>query len=104
MPKELQAQGQGNERKEVDPFLAAKAEAARRIAQTRGLISKGSKSRRLSVRMSEALMAAAKERTGISSDSELIEAALANLAVDDDFGQWLLAQRGRLPKDFKLEL
>jgi Arc/MetJ family transcription regulator len=57
----------------------------------------------VTARMGDRLLAAAKQRTGITSDSELVEIAVANLAVGDDFGEWLLAQRGRLPKDFKLD-
>ena len=54
--------------------------------------------------MDEALVVAAKARTGVESDSELLQLALATLAVGDDFGKWLLAQAGRLDPDFALEL
>jgi hypothetical protein len=86
-----------------DPFVASRAQAARQLARHRGLIRKGEKSRMVSARMSEALLAEARRRTGIASDSELLEAALAGLAVGGEFGEWLLAQRGRLPPDFQLE-
>jgi hypothetical protein len=43
------------------------------------------KTARISGRISPALIARAKARTGIASDSELIEFALASLALDDDF-------------------
>jgi hypothetical protein len=36
--------------------------------------------------MPSALVAQAKKKTGIQSDSKLIEAALANIAVADDYG------------------
>jgi hypothetical protein len=87
-----------------DPFVAARGNAARQLAQQRGLIRRGEKHRMVSARMSEALLAEAKRRTGITSDSELLEVALAGLAVGADFGEWLLAQRGRLPRDFRLAL
>jgi hypothetical protein len=87
-----------------DPFTVARGEATRRLARERGLICKGEKHRMVSARMSEALLAEAKRRTGITSDSELLEVALAGLAVGADFGEWLLAQRGRLPRDFQLAL
>jgi len=41
--------------------------------------------------------------TGITSDSELIEAALASLAVADDYAEWLIAQRGRIDPAVDLE-
>lgn len=87
-----------------DRFLVAKTKEVRRIAEAKGLIAKGGKNRMVSARMKDELLTAAKQRTGIASDSELLEVAVANLAVGDDFGEWLLAQRGRLRKDFKIDL
>jgi hypothetical protein len=49
------------------------------------------------------LVEQAKKKTGIQSDSKLIEAALANIAVADEYGDWLLAQRGTVSKDLDLE-
>lgn len=77
--------------------LAYKLERARE----RGLLD-GPRDRRLSVRVEDPLIAAAKAATGIASDSELVRAALTALAVPDSFGEWLLAQRGRLDEDFEL--
>ena len=48
--------------------------------------------------------AAAKARTGIASDTRLVELALATLAVGDHFGEWLVTQGGRLKADFDLDL
>ena len=53
--------------------------------------------------MPDALVAKAKARSGVQSDTELIEVALANLAVADEYAGWLLAQRGRISKDLDLE-
>lgn len=87
-----------------DPLIAARHAEVRRLARERGLIRRGGKNRIVSARMSEELLAAAKQRTGITSDSELLETAVASLVLGDDFGEWLLTQRGRLPKDFELGL
>jgi hypothetical protein len=54
-------------------------------------------------RMPKALVEKAKARTGIQSDTELIEVALANLAVADEFPNWLLAQKASISKDLDLE-
>ena len=54
-------------------------------------------------RMPSLLVEQAKRKTGIQSDSKLIEAALANLVVADEYGDWLLAQRGTVSKDLDLE-
>lgn len=53
--------------------------------------------------MPAALVARAKERTGIDSDTELIEMALANIAVADDHADWLLSRRGAIGGEVELE-
>lgn len=72
------------------------------IAGQQGLLSGG---RTLTVRgrMPSLLVEQAKRKTGIQSDSKLIEAALANIVVAYEYGDWLLAQRGTVSKDLDLE-
>jgi len=53
--------------------------------------------------MPEALVSRAKARTGIKSDTELLEVALANLAVADDYADWLLSRKGTVSRDVDLE-
>jgi hypothetical protein len=72
------------------------------IAEQQGLL-RGGKALTVRGRMPSALVAEAKKKTGIQSDSKLIEAALANIVVADDYGEWLLAQRGTVSKDLDLE-
>ena len=67
-------------------------------------VSKDKKSRRIGGRISPKLVALARRKTGIRSDSDLIEAGLLALATEDDFGRWLIAQGGRLDKDLDLGL
>lgn len=80
-----------------------KPEAVRRLAEAQHLLG-GRKKHLLSARLDEALVAAAKARTGIRSDTELAEYALATVALGDDFGEWLLSQAGRLHPTFELDL
>lgn len=54
-------------------------------------------------RMDERLVAEAKRRTGIASDTALIEAALAHLALTDDYPAKLARLRGSVPPDVDLE-
>ena len=54
------------------------------IAEESGLF-RGARTKVVRGRMPEALVTKAKARTGIRSDTELIEVALANLAVADDY-------------------
>jgi hypothetical protein len=72
------------------------------IAEQRGLLA-GSRTHMLRGRMPVGLVEQAKLKSGISSDSKLLEAALANLAVSDDYAQWLLAQRGTINPELDLE-
>lgn len=54
-------------------------------------------------RMDERLVAEAKRRTGITADTALIEAALAHLALADDYPAKLAKLRGSVPPDVDLE-
>ena len=63
------------------------------IAEKEGLLH-GERTQMVRGRMPEALVARAKKRTGIDSDTDLIEVALANIAVADDYADWLLSRRG----------
>ena len=72
------------------------------IAEERGLF-RGARTRVVRGRMPEALVSRAKARTGIKSDTELLEVALANLAVADDYADWLLSRKGTVSRDVDLE-
>ena len=72
------------------------------LAQNQGLLQ-GSRDTLVRGRMPRALVKKAKSRVGIESDTKLIELALANLAVADDYTDWLLSQRASIPQDFDLE-
>jgi hypothetical protein len=86
----------------AEPLAVARlAFAAESLARSGKL--RGARTKKLSVRVDPGLIEAARARTGIASDSDLITAALAVVAAPDDFGPWLVAQAGRLPKDFELD-
>jgi len=72
------------------------------IAEERGLF-RGARTKVVRGRMPEALVSKAKARTGIKSDTELLEVALANLAVADDYPEWLLSRKGTVSPDVDLE-
>jgi hypothetical protein len=71
------------------------------IAASRGLL-RGTRTKVVRGRMPGPLVEKAKSRTGISSDTKLLEVALANLAVGDDYADWLISRRGTIPKDIDL--
>ncbi len=72
------------------------------IAAEQGLL-RGGRTLTVRGRMPSLLVEQAKKKSGIQSDSKLIEAALANIAVGDDYADWLLAQRGTVSRDLDLE-
>lgn len=72
------------------------------IAEREGLLH-GERTQVVRGRMPEALVARAKKRTGINSDTDLIEVALANIAVADDYADWLLSRRGGVDREAELE-
>ena len=89
--------------KSIDPITSARVNFALSTLAASGKLE-GSRSERVSARVDAGLIKAARTKTGLKSDSELVNAALAVLAAPDDFGPWFAAQAGRLPKDFELEL
>ena len=72
------------------------------MAEREGLL-RGERTKVVRGRMPEALVAEAKKRTGIESDTDLIEVALANIAIADDYADWLLSRRGSVDSGVELE-
>jgi len=87
----------------ADPLTRTRLKFAIAELQRAGALT-GVRSRKLSTRVDPGLIDAARRRTGLSRDSDLINAALAVIAAGDDFGLWLVRQAGRLPEDFELAL
>lgn len=76
----------------VEPVMAA--------AERSGLLRE--KCGRIGGRVSPTLVAKAKARTGIKTDTDLIEFALANEALEDNVAEQFKASRGRVDADIKL--
>jgi hypothetical protein len=55
-------------------------------------------------RVPHQLLEEAKARTGIASTTDLLEYALAKVALEDDFGPKLLARKGSIASDLDLGL
>jgi hypothetical protein len=58
---------------------------------------------RIGARVRKTLVEAAKAQTGIASDTELLEYALATVALEDHFAETLIALEGSVPEDLDLE-
>jgi hypothetical protein len=69
-------------------------------AERSGLLEE--KSSRIAGRVSPALVEQAKKRTGIEADTDLIEFALANVALEDRFAETFKDARGKVDADLKL--
>lgn len=95
-PQRERAKRRGFSEPEAEPFHAVMLAAERQ-----GLLK--DKSGRISGRVSPALIAKAKKRTGIKGDSELIAYALAQLALEDDFAETMRRLRGTVDPDLKLD-
>jgi hypothetical protein len=80
-----------------NPRRASVLETAKREGLMTGTSS------RIAARIRKPLIEAAKARSGITSDTELLEYALACVAIEDDFGKKLIARTGSVPKDIDLE-
>ena len=72
------------------------------LVEQQGLLA-GSRTLTVRGRMPAQLVEKAKRKTGIQSDSRLLEAALASLVATDTYGEWLLAQAGTVDRDLDLE-
>jgi hypothetical protein len=81
----------------IDP---ARRKAVLSAAEKSGLL--GEKSARIGGRISPALLEQAKKQTGISTDTDLIEFALANVALEDEFSKAFDKVRGTVDPSLKL--
>lgn len=70
-------------------------------ARAVGLLG-AAKNTRLSGRVPSELINAAKKRAHVTSDTELLELALSQLALEDDFGARLVGRKGSVPTDIDL--
>jgi hypothetical protein len=78
----------------------ARFEAVMQAAEQSGLLSE--KSGRIGGRVSSALVKQAKRQTGIETDTELIEFALATVALEDNFAKAFKESRGKVDPELKL--
>jgi hypothetical protein len=78
----------------------ARFDAVMQAARQSGLL--GEKASRIGGRVSPALVEQAKRQTGIRTDTDLIEFALATIALDDQFAAAFKEARGTVDPELKL--
>jgi hypothetical protein len=83
-------------------LAARRNQATLESARAAGLLGTA-KNARVAGRVSAALVAAAKRSAGLSSDTDVIEIALAKLALEDEFGTRLVRNKGSVPRELELE-
>jgi hypothetical protein len=79
----------------------ARFDAVMRAAELSGLLL-GEKSSRIAGRVSPALVEQAKRQTGIETDTDLIEFALATVALVDNFAEAFKKSRGKVDPELRL--
>jgi hypothetical protein len=80
--------------------LSGRVHAVIEAAESAGLMQE--KTDRIGGRVSPRLIAEAKKRTGIQTDSDLIAFALANVALQDDFAEAFRKARGTVDAELDL--
>jgi hypothetical protein len=75
-------------------------EAIMQAAERSGLLRE--KSGRIGGRVSPALVRQAKRQTGIETDTDLIEFALATVALEDNFAETFKESRGKIDPELQL--
>jgi hypothetical protein len=82
------------------PVSKARFEAIMQAAERSGLLRE--KSGRIGGRVSPALVKQAKRQTGIETDTDLIEFALATVALEDNFAETFKESRGKIDPELHL--
>lgn len=104
MAAELKAdkpgRGGADRRSTAASTLSQRVKSTLSTAAATGLIQ-GKKGKQLSGRVHETLFEAAAAKSGLRG-SELIDYALAKVALEDDFAETLIALKGSIPKDVDL--
>jgi len=89
-------------KKSVKTIVSRKLSEIMAIADSEGLLQ-GERTQVVRGRMPKALVLRAKKQSGINSDTKLLEVALANLAVQDNYVDWLLSRSGTIDPEVDLE-
>ena len=83
-------------------LAAMRNRATLESARAAGLLG-AARNARVAGRVSAELIAAAKKSADVSSDTDVIEIALAKLALEDDFGAKLVRTKGSLERELELD-
>jgi hypothetical protein len=85
----------------MDDMIDARRRAVYAAAEQEGWLD-GERSA-IGARIPKRLIDAARKQAGVTSITEIVEYALAKMALEDDYGAKLLAREGSIPRDIDLE-
>ena len=100
-PKAAALAAREEKKKRIDDIKRKRVSSVVEAARLSGLI--GQKNGRIAGRVSPALVEEAKKQTGLESDTDLIEFALANVALKDDFPDAFRKLKGTVDPTLDLE-
>lgn len=102
LPKASGGQTKIGRESKAGQFMVSRArfEAVMQAAELSGLLHE--KSGRIGGRVSPALVKQAKRQTGIETDTDLIEFALATIALEDNFAETFKRSRGKIDPELDL--
>ena len=81
--------------------LRARGVAILKEAAAAGYLD-GQKTERIGGRVTRKLLTAAKAKSGLTSQTELLEYALSQVAMEDNYAATLLSMKGSIPDDVEL--
>ena len=84
----------------VAEFVVRRRQSVVTAAREAGLLD--GENGQIGARLPQHLVEEAKVRTGIDSTTDLLEYALAKVALEDDFGAKLVARKGSISADIDL--
>jgi hypothetical protein len=82
-------------------FIGRRRAALLDTVRSLGLL--GGESARIGARVKRRLLDAARKQSGLTSDTELLEYALARVALEDNFIEVFNSLKGAVPRDIDLE-
>jgi hypothetical protein len=85
----------------AEPMITRRRVTVVAAAEKAGLLA-GERSS-IGARLPKRLLEAAKQKSGLERTTDIVEYALAKLALEDDFGEKILARKGRVSRDLDLE-
>jgi len=93
--------GENQPSPQAERVLSPRGRATLSAATAAGYL-RGEKTERIGGRVTRKLLSEAQKKSGLTSQTELLEYALSKVALEDDYGATLLSMKGSVPDDVEL--